>query len=103
MSSVGEYLNSPKMLQQQVAQTRAGEKILVIAFEEMPGHHRVTMQIRDQFDVRDGDNKPSTSNSSNFAEEGGWLRDVFEYFDADCGVERTIRKGQRLSVDLYMR
>jgi hypothetical protein len=79
-----------KILPQQIAQTRPGEKILVIAFQQMPGDDLPPMKVWQDFHVWDREESAISDHAPDFAEENVRVLHVLDYFDADGAIPLSV-------------
>src|SRR5688572_1329744 len=94
MFAVREDLDATEKSAQQSAQASAGEKILVIALEEMPGHNAPVIQIRQQLHIRDGKERATPGNASDLAQEALGILHMLDYFNADRAIPFGVSAGQ---------
>ena len=82
------------------AEAVAGVEVFVVGLEHVPRRGEVIPEVAEEFAVGDGDEKFAWSDAVDFAEDGGGIVEVFEYFEAERGVERGVGEGQRTAVDV---
>ena len=85
------------------AETVAGVKVFVVGLEHVPRRGEVIPEVAEEFAVGDGDEKFAWSDAVDFAEDGGGIVEVFEYFEAERGVERGVGEGEGAAIDVAMR
>jgi len=90
-------------LAEEGAEAVAGIEILVVGLEHVPRRGEVIPEVAEEFAVGDGDEKCAWSDAVDFAEDGGGIFEVFEYFEAECGVEGSVGEGEGAAIDVAVR
>jgi hypothetical protein len=97
MFNVGENLYAREMGSEEFAKTGAGEKILVVALQHMPGHSFPILEIRNDLDVRHREKRPLANDPRDLFQKRLRLFDMLKHLDADCLVELPVRAGKTLA------
>jgi hypothetical protein len=92
--AVGKNFDPGKEAGEQSQETRAGEEILVVALEQMPGNNPPVVEIRQQFHVRDGEERAMANAAGNFPNESFGILRVFDDLDANGSIEFRVRTRQ---------
>ena len=90
MFAVGKNFDVAEEAREQRVQTRAREKVFVIAFEQMPGNDPPIMKIRKQFHIRNGKERAMPDDAGDFARECRGIFRVLEDFDAKGGIKFAV-------------
>jgi hypothetical protein len=90
-------------LAEEGAEAVARIEILVVCLEHVPRRGEVIPEVSEEFAVGDGDEELTWSDAVDFAEDGGGVVEVFEYFEAERGVEGSVCEGEGAAVDVAMR
>src|SRR6266404_7954849 len=83
MFTVGENLYAREMRSEEFAETRAGEKILVVCLQHMPGHSFPIFEIGNNLDVRHGKNCSLPNDPGDLFQKRFRMLDMLEHLDAD--------------------
>lgn len=90
MLGIGKDFDLRKILSQERAQTCAREKILVIGFEQMPGHDLPRAEVGDDLHVRHGKQRTPFNDAHHFAQKRAGIIHVLEHFDANSMIELAV-------------
>src|SRR3954468_6093587 len=82
---------------QQRAQARAGEEILVVALEEMPGDDAPIVQVRKQLHIGNGKESAPADDSRDLTDERFRIGRVLNDLDADGAIEFGVRARQAIA------
>ena len=90
MFAVRKNFDLAEEAREQRVQTRAREKVFVIAFEQMPGNNPPVVEIRKQFEVWNREEGATPNNAGDFAGECFGIFRVLEDFDANGAIEFAV-------------
>src|SRR5688572_29078791 len=94
MFAIGEDFHAAEVSREQTAQASAREKILVIAFEEMPGNNAPVVEVREQLHIRNGEERTTAGDARDLAQEALGILHMLDHFNADRAIPFTIGTGK---------
>src|SRR5204863_9947317 len=83
MLTVRNDFDMPKVSAEQSSQARAGKKVFVVAFEQMPGNDAPVIKVWQDFHVRDRKKSAGSDYASDFTEKDIRVSDMFEHLDTN--------------------
>src|SRR6267154_1138770 len=101
MFAIGENLDAGKGTAEQTVQARASEEILVITFEQMPGHDTPIVEIGKQLQVWHGEKCAPSNDPSDLADEGRGILRVLDDFDANGAIVFRVRAGKLSGSEIH--
>jgi hypothetical protein len=87
-------------LAEEGAEAVAGVEVFVVGLEHVPRRGEVIPEVAEEFAVGDGDEELTWSDAVDFAEDGGGIVEVFEYFETKRGVEGSVGEGEGAAIDV---
>lgn len=100
MFAIRKNFDLAEEAREQRMQTGTREKVFVIAFEQMPGNDAPIMEVRQKFQVRNGEESATPDNPCDFAGESLGIFRVLEDFDANGGIEFAVCDWQSSSGEI---
>src|SRR5436189_55066 len=91
-----------KAFQQQTAQAQPSEKVLMIPFQQTPGHNPPVMQVWKNFHIGDREERATSDHPGNFTHKNLWLSHMLEHLDTNPAIPFAVgaRQDARFKMDL---
>jgi hypothetical protein len=99
--AIGKNFNVAEMFPEQSAQARAGKKVFMVAFQQMPGHHSPSMHVRKHFHVGNREEDAAPGYARDFTYKNLRLLHVLEHFDTNRAIPFAVGARQVARFKMY--